>query len=145
MIDAAALPFQLRAATVADVPAVLAFWRIAAEDTNRGGDDPAAVEALIGRDPEALRLAVSGAEIVGSLIVGFDGWRCHLYRFAVHPDRRRQGIGAKLLAEAEERFRAFGGRRVDAMVLDDNTLAHHAWAAAGYAPQEEWRRWVKSL
>ena len=135
----------LRPATLDDVPAVLAFWKIAAEDTNRGGDDTAAVRALIARDPEALRLAVADGEIVGSLVAGFDGWRCHLYRFAVHPDRRRQGIGALLLADAEERFRRFGGRRADAMVLDDNTLAHFAWAAAGYAPQEEWRRWVKSL
>ncbi|GAB3865905.1 GNAT family N-acetyltransferase [Dactylosporangium cerinum] len=135
----------LRAATLDDVPAVLAFWKIAAEDTNRGGDDTAAVQALITRDPAALQLAVIDGEIVGSLIAGFDGWRCHLYRFAVHPDRRRQGIGAQLLQAAEERFREFGGRRADAMVLADNTLAHHAWAAAGYAPQDDWRRWVKSL
>ncbi|MDG6107387.1 GNAT family N-acetyltransferase [Dactylosporangium aurantiacum] len=135
----------LRFATLDDVPAVLAFWKLAAEDTNRGGDDTAAVRALIERDPAALRLAVDGGDIVGSLIAGFDGWRCHLYRFAVHPDRRRQGIGAMLLADAEDRFRGFGGRRADAMVLDDNGLAHRAWAAAGYAPQDEWRRWVKSL
>ncbi|MEV0131669.1 GNAT family N-acetyltransferase [Dactylosporangium sp. NPDC050688] len=145
----------LRFATPDDVPAVLAFWKLAAEDTNRGGDDTAAVRALIERDPAALRLAVDsgadnsagdgGGDIVGSLIAGFDGWRCHLYRFAVHPARRRQGIGAMLLADAEERFRGFGGRRADAMVLDDNSLAHHAWAAAGYTPQDDWRRWVKSL
>ena len=135
----------LRPATLDDVPAVLAFWKVAAEDTNRGGDDTTAVRALIARDPAALQLAVTDGEIVGSLIAGFDGWRCHLYRFAVHPDRRRQGIGARLLQAAEERFRGFGARRADAMVLADNTLAHHAWAAAGYAQQEDWRRWVKSL
>ncbi|WP_327007469.1 GNAT family N-acetyltransferase [Dactylosporangium sp. NBC_01737] len=134
----------LRAATLADLPAVLAFWKIAAEDTNRG-DSADGVTALITRDPDALQLAVADGEIVGSLIAGFDGWRCHLYRFAVHPDRRRQGIGAQLLAAAEERFRGFGGRRADAMVLDDNTLAHHAWTAAGYIEQDDCHRWVKSL
>jgi ribosomal protein S18 acetylase RimI-like enzyme len=90
-------------------------------------------------------LAVDGDEIVGSLIAGFDGWRCHLYRFAVRPDRRRRGIGAALLDAAEARFRAFGGRRADAMVLDDNTLAHRAWSAGGYQVQPEWRRWTKGL
>ena len=68
----------LRPATLDDVPAVLAFWKIAAEGTNRGGDDTTAVQALIARDPEALRLAVAGGEIVGSLVAGFDVWRCHL-------------------------------------------------------------------
>ncbi|MER7006190.1 GNAT family N-acetyltransferase [Dactylosporangium sp. NPDC000555] len=136
---------RLRPATPDDVPALLAFWKTAAEDTNRVGDDAAAVTALIARDPEALLLAVEGDEIVGSLIAGFDGWRCHLYRFAVHPDRRRRGIGKVLLEAAEQRFHDFGGRRADAMVLDDNTLAHHAWTAGGYAAQPQWRRWVKDL
>lgn len=135
----------LRNATSTDVPALLAFWKIAAEDTNRVGDDAAAAEALIRRDQDALQLAVDGGEIVGSLIAGFDGWRCHLYRFAVHPQRRRQGIGRMLLDAAEARFRRLGGRRADAMVLEDNVLAHPAWAAQGYVPQPDWRRWVKSL
>ena len=33
----------------------------------------------------------------------------------------------------------------DAMVLESNETAHHAWDAAGYAREERWRRWVKPL
>ncbi|MCZ9345307.1 GNAT family N-acetyltransferase, partial [Streptomyces sp. TRM76130] len=40
---------------------------------------------------------------------------------------------------------ALGGRRGDAMVLVRNERAGHAWGAAGYAPEEQWRRWVKHL
>ena len=78
-------------------------------------------------------------------MVGWDGWRCHLYRLAVRPDYRRRGIGTALLKRAEERFVALGGARADAMVLDGNDSAHQAWSQAGYAPQAEWSRWVKSL
>ncbi|MFF0139586.1 GNAT family N-acetyltransferase [Streptomyces sp. NPDC005227] len=134
----------IRAAAPEDLDAVLAFWKTAAEGTSIS-DDRDGVERLLARDAESLLLAERGGELVGTVIAGFDGWRCHLYRLAVHPDRRRLGIGSALLAAAEERFVELGGRRGDAMVLRRNESAHHAWRAAGYAPEEHWRRWVKPL
>ncbi len=135
---------RIRAATPDDLDTVLAFWKSAAEGTSIS-DDRAGVERLGARDPEALLLAELDGELAGTVIAGFDGWRCHLYRLAVHPERRRRGIGSALLAAAEERFVRLGGRRGDAMVLTRNETAHHAWHAAGYTPEERWRRWTKPL
>ncbi|MGW5330423.1 GNAT family N-acetyltransferase [Streptomyces sp. NPDC004014] len=135
---------SLRPALPADLDGVLAFWRTAAEGTSIS-DDRAGVERLVARDPGALILAEVEGELAGTVIAGFDGWRCHLYRLAVDPGRRRQGIGSALLAAAEERFAVLGGRRADAMVLVRNETAQHAWRGAGYGPEERWRRWVKPL
>ena len=135
----------MRSATLVDLPEVLAFWRMAAEDAHRPPDSQAALRRLLARDPEALILAEDDGAVVGTVIAGWDGWRCHLYRLAVAPDRRRQGIGSALVERAESRFRDLGGTRVDAMVLQDNELAHQAWAANGYGVQREWARWVKPL
>ncbi|MGW0795876.1 GNAT family N-acetyltransferase [Streptomyces sp. NPDC002692] len=134
----------IRAATPEDLDTVLPFWKTAAEGTSIS-DDRDGVDRLVARDPEALILAEREGELVGTVIAGFDGWRCHLYRLAVHPGRRRLGVGSALLAAAEERFVRLGGRRGDAMVLRRNETAQHAWRAAGYEPEETWRRWVKPL
>ena len=133
----------LRAAVDSDVEALIAFWAVAGENDSRPADRPAMVSALLARDPDALLVAEVDGAIVGTVIAGWDGWRAHLYRLAVGPDHRRRGIGRLLVEHAEERLRSLGAGRFDAMVLEGNELGDAAWRAAGYAPQDDWRRWVR--
>ena len=137
--------FVLRGASAADVDGLLAMWAEAAENDSRPPDTRAAVTALLDRDPDAVILAEHDGELIGSIIAGWDGWRCHLYRLAVRPAWRKQGVGSALLSTAETRFKAFGAARIDAMVLDSNDLGQHLWRASGYRKQDDWRRWVKRL
>jgi ribosomal protein S18 acetylase RimI-like enzyme len=137
--------FALRTASAADVDAILALWQQAAENDSRPPDTAEAVLALLGRDPAAVILADRDDALIGSIIAGWDGWRYHLYRLAVRPDWRKQGVGSALLSAAENRLRALGATRVDAMVLDGNDLGQSLWQARGYHRQDDWRRWVKRL
>ncbi|ANW21271.1 GNAT family N-acetyltransferase [Streptomyces clavuligerus] len=140
--DAPSDDVRIRTATPDEAETVLAFWAEAAEGTSIT-DDVDGVTRLIRRDPDALILAEADGLLVGSVIAGWDGWRCSLYRLAVLPPYRRRGIATVLLAAAEARFAAVGGRRGDAMVLEANDRAQRAWASAGYRREERWRRWVK--
>lgn len=139
------MPFTLRTARPDEADALLDLWAVAAENDARPSDTREAVAALLRRDPDAVLVADDGGTLVGTVIAGWDGWRYHLYRLAVRPDRRGHGIGSALVSAAEERFRSLSGGRADAMVLEGNDLGQRLWRARGYRPQEEWRRWVKPL
>ena len=132
-------------ATADDVPELLALWAIAAENDSRPGDTAKAVLTLLERDPGACLIARQGDRIVGTLIAGWDGWRAHLYRLAVHPRMRRRGIAQALLDAGAARLRSLGATRLDAMVLEGNGLGQALWQASGYIPQAEWRRWIKPV
>jgi ribosomal protein S18 acetylase RimI-like enzyme len=133
---------MIRPATAADLPAAAALWDVAGGPT-RTPSSLAGAQRLFARDPEALLVAFEGDELVGTLIVAWDGWRCHLYRLAVAPSHRRKGIAAELVDAAVERARALGSARIDAMVNDDNEGAVALWAAAGFTRDTDDHRWSR--
>src|SRR4051794_30184634 len=101
---------DVRMAVGGDVEQVVSLWAYAAGPTRIAGDAGAVIR-LLARDPEALLVAEARGRIVGTLVVGWDGWRCHLYRMAVEPDRRRTGIASALLDAAVERAQTLGAVR----------------------------------
>ena len=136
---------RIRPATLDDTDAVLDLWRVGAGESHIP-NDPEGVRRLLERDPEALLLAHDDdGRLVGSVIAGFDGWRAHVYRMAVHPDARKLGVGRALVDAMEERFRRLGAKRSDAIVYLSNDLGRRFWAACGYEPDPTTDRWTKWL
>ena len=133
---------ELRPARADDLPAVLALWR-AAELVPSTTDDVDSLRGLIARDAEALLVAEIEGEIVGSICGTWDGWRGNFYRLAVHPDHRRKGIALNLVARAEQRIAALGGRRISSIVVDADEHAVAFWRAAGYERDDRVARFVK--
>lgn len=135
---------DIRRGTAADVSAVVGLWSTSAGPTRLAGDE-AAVRRLLARDPDSLLVAVADGEVVGMLIVGFDGWRCHLYRMAVPEEHRRKGIAARLVDAAVARARALGAGRLDAMVADENEGGVAFWRNAGFELDTDDSRWSRLL
>ena len=135
------MAIDIRAAGPEDVPAVLSLWQRAAAPTTT--DDPDAVGALLELDPGALLVAETSGRIVGTVIAAWDGWRGSVYRIAVAPDHRRDGLGRRLLDEAENRLRRVGARRMHAIVVGTDQQALGFWEASDWAPQASQLRFTR--
>jgi ribosomal protein S18 acetylase RimI-like enzyme len=69
-------------------------------------------------------VATIDGQIVDSVIGGWDGWRGNIYRLAVAPEHRRQGIARRLLVvEITKELFAKGATRLSALVEQE-----HQWA-----------------
>lgn len=130
---------NVRSASREDLDAAVELWDAAGGPTRHAGRHADALR-LIERDPEALLVAVENEKVVGTLIVGWDGWRCHLYRLVVDPHVRRSGIASRLAEAAMIRAKSLRAVRLDAMVDPDNTAAVRFWEQVGYELDHD-RRW----
>jgi ribosomal protein S18 acetylase RimI-like enzyme len=134
----------IRPAQVRDVGAVLAFWTVATTVAS-STDDVESVVALIEQAPGALIVAIDGeGAIAGTVIGGWDGWRGTMYRLAVAPSHRRQGVATRLVQEAEAFLVARGAKRLHLIVAEDEPDAEAFWHAVGYIPTGQ-TRFVKTL
>jgi ribosomal protein S18 acetylase RimI-like enzyme len=133
--------WRIRAATHQDIEPVLALWRTA-DSLPRPGQNAEGLATLLAADADALLLAQADGAVVGSVIAAWDGWRGSFYRLAVHPDRRRQGIGTALVRAGERRLHEQRAARLTAIVADDDGQAMEFWIAAGYRRQAHRARFI---
>lgn len=135
----------IRAAVLTDVPHVLALWDHARSSAAVTPDSPQAVTSLIEQPGSILLVAERNEQIVGALIVAWDGWRANMYRLAVLPHLRRQGIARCLVSSGHDHLRSVGARRVTALVAHAEEDAVGLWLSAGYEGDEQISRFVLNL
>ena len=120
-------PFRLE-----DHPAAAALWRSADGMSVPSLEE---VERKLERDPELFLVAEAGASpqtIVGVVMGAYDGRRGWIFRLAVDPARRRQGIGRALVEELEQRYLAMGVQAIRLLCLADHDGAQAFWERLGY-------------
>ena len=124
----------------ADIDGAVSLWKREGGPTSLPGGRVQAA-ALLRRDPGALLLARDNGTLIGTVIVGWDGWRCHLYRLVVEPAWRRRGVASRLIAEAERRAHSLGAPKIDALVAFDNVSAITFWEGVGFEQDPRDGRW----
>jgi len=86
----------IREATAEEVDEILALWKAAGSGPSVT-DTPKHLRMLTEQIPDLFLVAESDGRIVGSVIGGWDYWRGHIYRLAVHPNHRRLGLALAIL------------------------------------------------
>ena len=76
--------------------------------------------------------AESQGSLVGSVFGTHDGRKGWINRLAVSPTCRKQGIGARLVKEAEKRFEDLGIEITACLIEDRNTVSSAVFERLGY-------------
>jgi ribosomal protein S18 acetylase RimI-like enzyme len=131
----------IRTAQVSDIGSVLELWSIARVPHGHT-DDAASLWRLVRHDPGALLVADADDRVVGSVIAAWDGWRGSIYRLAVAPDWRRQGLARRLIADGQKRLTDLGAIRLQAIVVEADAPAAGFWRASGWEERSGQRRFT---
>lgn len=97
---------------------------------SRDGEDGFA--RLLERNPLLNYGAYSGAELIGVVLAGYDGYRGCLYHLSVVSAWRRTGVGSALIRKALEALRADGAWRIHVLVKPENAAGVSFWQKTGF-------------
>lgn len=115
----------------ADRDALIALWT--ACDLLRPWNDPNRdIARKLGQDPAGLIVLEERSILIGAVMVGYDGHRGWINYLAVHPDHRRRGYGARLMAAAESHLHDLGCPKVNLQIRRSNDEVVDFYGRLGY-------------
>ena len=130
------MEYTVRPVTIDDYDAIYDLWN-STEQSRRAlnpvDDSREGIERYLKRNPNTCFAAVKEGRIIGVILTGHDGRRAIIHHMCVHPDCRRMGIAARLVALAEEALKKEGIQKVFGLVFKDNEPANAFWERQGYS------------
>jgi len=120
-----------------DAAQVVGLWQAAG--LTRPWNDPLAdISRCVATATSFLLVSLSAetSAVVGTVMAGYEGHRGWMYYLASAPERRGEGIGRALVAEAERRFEAAGCPKAMLMVRGGNEQALGFYETIGYERED---------
>lgn len=126
---------DIRPNQAADHDAVIDLWNRCG--LTRPWNDPAKdIARKLQVRPDLFLVAAGEEGIVGSVMVGYDGHRGWINYLGVAPEAQRQGLGRRLMQEAERLLRLEGCPKINLQVRSLNTAAIEFYRRIGYLPDD---------
>lgn len=86
--------------------------------------------------PELFLVGFVSDELVATVMAGYEGHRGWLNYLAVAQHLRRQGLGRKMVAEAETRLREMGCPKINIQIRTGNTEVIEFYRRVGFKPDD---------
>ena len=126
------VPPHIRPYRPQDAEFLVSLWALCG--LTRPWNDPYRdIDRKLSVDGSGLIVLEEDTQLIGAVMVGYDGHRGWINYLAVHPDHRRRGLGRLLMAAAEDRLAALGCPKVNLQVRGSNQEAVEFYRRIGYA------------
>lgn len=124
--------FVIRSFEVADEEAVVGVWD-ASGLTHPNNDPHKDIARKMKVNPELFLVGELDGQIVGTVMVGYDGHRGWINYLGVTPQHQGHGYGQALMAEAERLLRERGCPKINLQVRGTNTKVIAFYEKIGFA------------
>ena len=94
------------------------------------------INRKIAFQPELLLIALLNNQLVGTVMVGYEGHRGWIQYLGVDPDFQRRGVGGLLLEAAESKLRALGCPKINLQIRAGNEAVVRFYERHGYSIEE---------
>ena len=118
-----------------DTQQTVALWQ-ACGLTRPWNDPHKDIERKLQQEPELFIVAESEGQLVGSVMAGYDGHRGWIYYLSVLPQCQSQGVGKRLVQQAEQRLLDKGCPKIQLMIRSDNSSVQAFYETLGYEAGE---------
>ena len=127
---------QIRPYSEPDETAVAELWREVFPGSPSWNHPETDIRRKLSVQRELFLVAILDSEIVGTAMAGYDGHRGWVYYVAVSPRHRRQGTGAALMRNVEQRLANLGCPKLNLQVRASNHEIVSFYEKLGYQAEE---------
>ena len=112
--------------------AVMRVWRACFGYDTAHNEPALVIDKKLAVEDGLFFVALRNAEVVGTVMAGYDGHRGWLYSVAVAPVCRGQGVGRLLVLHAEQALIKLGCMKINLQLLQAKAAVTGFYAGLGY-------------